>query len=104
MLAITSFHQQLADQIDARQNELSVLRETARKIIAQGARNALNLCLRDDEVREFENTAQRYLDEGGEDDGQFEAYLDACSNPVGEGSDEDQFWRESAYAEGSLAA
>lgn len=84
MLAITSPHQLIAEQFNARQNELSQLREIARRIIAQGARKATNLCLRDDEVAELEITAQLFLDEGGEDGGQFEAYLDELSNPVAE--------------------
>lgn len=103
MLA-TCFHQHLVNTIDAHQNELSVLRETARKIIRMGARKALNICLRDGEAADLEHEAQSFLDHDGEDGGAFETLLNTLSNPVGEGSEEDQFWRESAYAERSMAA
>ncbi len=71
----------IVSAIDAEQLRLSELREWARGIVTMGARKALCVYLRPAESREIEDAAQRFLDEGGEDGGEFGELLDGLDDP-----------------------
>lgn len=98
-------HEVTPEEIDADFQREAELRILARAITADGARSALKVCLTDREVIDWNRSAQRYLDFDGDDDGDFTCMvegLDGWLNSTGYGvPGEDQFWRDSAYAERS---
>lgn len=70
-----------ADAFDAEQNALSLLRIQARAIV-DDARSALPMEVGHRDLTEWTDTAQRYLDTEGDDDGEFEDMLDTLDRQV----------------------
>ncbi|MEW9855891.1 hypothetical protein [Novosphingobium sp. M1R2S20] len=70
----------------------------AHRIVTEGARAALNICLRDCEVKALEDAARGYLATDGDDDGDFAFVLAKhFDEPEGYGLP-DEGWRGSHVA------
>lgn len=95
-----------AEAFYAEQNALSLLRIQARAIV-NDARDALPIEVGHRELTEWHDAAQRYLDTGGDDDGEFQELIDGLDRQVnapGYGPADEDFGRDAGGSEFDLAA